>query len=261
MFTLTKEPFSVYFSSNTRHNHLAGVTKAPKSFPYAAQINLPSELFETVDIDVRDTDFDNTYACEELSQRTHDVQGLLTRLRPYLPIPYLAELGLTPPVLGIRGFEKGTATVSPLAWVTQQTFKLPDFMGSELEKCLQKNNTGPLSITLEQMDMWGLDLLKIEQIKRCRPLIVCTNGQSSMWNQRATILEPTDMMSMKAQVSIIKWVARKTQEAYRYRDPSTLIGVYSDLWVSGCEEASGRLKQAVIDPFELGGGSYKRLTK
>ena len=259
MFTLTKEPFSVYFSSNTRHNHLAGAVKAPKGFPYAAQINLPSELFETVDIDVRDTDFDNTYACEELSQRTHDVQGLLTRLRPYLPIPYLAELGLTPPVLGIRGFEKGTVT--PLGWVTQQTFKLPDFMGSELEKCLQRNNTGPLSITLEQMDMWGLDRLKIEQIKRCRPLIVCTNGQSSMWNQRATILEPTDMMSMKAQVSIIKWVARKTQEAYRYRDPSTLIGVYSNLWISGDEtEGGGRLKQAVIDPFELEGG-YKRLTK
>ena len=221
MFTLNKNPVSIWFSTNTRHHLLAGSDSSkPKRFTKAAQINFPSELFDTIDINLKSTVFQETYWYQELSQRSPDVQGTLTRLRPYLPVPYLAELGLQPP--------------------------LP----------------GPVSITLKQMDAWGFDMIKLEQLKRCRPLIICTNGESSLWNKRAIEFQPYDMMSMKAQVSLLKWVARKTVEAYKYHEPANLIGLYKDLWMgetSQYNQVKVTEKHLFIDPFEL--GESRRLLK
>lgn len=257
MFTLNKNPVSIWFSTNTRHHLLAGSDSSkPKRFPKAAQISFPSELFDTIDINLKSTVFQDTYWYQELSQRSPDVQGTLTRLRPYLPVPYLTELGLQPPLLGIRFFENiQMEKLTPTAMVSQQVFKVPDFMATELGSCLERNNTGPVSITLKQMDAWGLDMIKLEQLKRCRPLIICTNGESSLWNKRAIEFQPYDMMSMKAQVSLLKWVARKTVEAYKYHEPANLIGLYKDLWMgetSQYNQVKVTEKHLFIDPFELG---------
>lgn len=263
MFTLEKSPLGIWFSTNTRHHLLIGKGATPKRFPKASQINIPSELFDTVDIDVSDCNFRSTYVYKELSQRSNDVQGMLSRLRPYLPIPYLPELGLEPPILAIRFFEAvNPEKPTALAMVSQQVFKVPDFMSTELNQCLERNNTGPVSITLQQMDAWGLDLIKLQQLKRCRPLIICTNGLPSLWNQRVTPLQPHDMMSMRAQVSLLKWVARRTYEAYRYHEPANLIGLYKDLWIGEANEyrrAQITDKPLYVDPFELGADTRKLL--
>lgn len=260
MFIIEKEPFAVWFSTSSRHHFLAGSAEGaklkPKKYPEGSPCDYPSELFETIDFNLKGTKFEDTFVYQELCKRGAKPQEALMRLRPFLPIPYLSDFGLEPPLLAIPYYELLIGNPpSPLAFVTQQIFKTPDFMIGDLPRILQDKNCGPVGITLNQMDSAGLTLRSVTQMNRSRPLVIVTEGLPSSLKHKLVQLEANDILSMKAQVSLLKWVARKTYEVFRYQDPITLAPIYSSLWYSDPRffEDPNKSKKlsSFVDPFEL----------
>lgn len=255
MLTISKSPLAVWFSTSSRHHLLAGSDKGrPKHLAEGSPSDFPNDLFDTVDFGLVGTNFFDTYAYKELRQRSSDPQASLSRLRPFLPIPYPQDMGLQPPILALPRYEKvNPSKPTPLAFVSHQIFKLPDFMLLELSKILKQSNCGAVGITLRQLDSANLTVLQLNQMRRTRPLVIVTEGLPSSFNKQLVPLGPNDILSLKAQVSLLKWVARRTVEAYQYQEEHVLGAIFADLWFS---DASLRLQQcsdrlSVVDPFEL----------
>lgn len=258
MLTICKSPLAVWFSTSSRHHHIAGNANTergrPKHFAEGSPSDFPNDLFDTVDFGLKGTNFFDTYAYKELRERSRNPQATLTRLRPFLPVPYLQDLGLQPPILALPCYEQvNPSKPTPLAFVSHQIFKLPDFMLLELPKVLKQSNCGAVGLTLRQLDAANLTLLQLHQMKRTRPLVIITEGLPSSFNKQLVPLQSSDILSLKAQVSLIKWLGRRTVEAYQYQEEHSLAPVYESLWFSDSshfqQQQGDRL--SVTDPFEL----------
>lgn len=260
MFTIDNKSSSigVYYDSGF-HQHLLAGTKGYKIPETVAHVNFkanqlcyPAELFDEVDYAL-DGSSDYTkfeFYLEACARYPLQQEKYLSRLRPLLPIPYWDELGLVPPIYTTLHLEHPPKGQISSEFIAHQTYKLRDFMKSKLKQALTCNNTGLLGLNLRQLDKWGMTLTHLNNMKRCRPIIIATEGQVTSLNRQMLSLYPKDAMSMRGQISLMKYVALRTVSELQYGNIQRLIGLYSTLSLDG-QGLEERDNLQIVDPFGL----------
>lgn len=259
-FQLTPEHLTIWYSTSSKHHLLATTVKPnlvdrlrkPKGFPIGLlQLDFPNDLFETIDIGLDSDNAEDYLFYRESTQRCpRDPQGFLMRLRPLMPIPYWNRISLEAPLFSVDSFPVlDSNEPTSERFIAHQTFKVKDFMFDRFDRILLDSNTGPVGITLKQIDRWRLSIADIKCLPRSRPLIIALGDNCSSLTKNKLYLNKGDSLSMSAQISLMRYVAARTITEFKYGDINRLRSLYADLILDG--GGIGEVSLEFIDPFGL----------